>query len=742
MERLKAFTGWLRRRLGNAALSSAVIAALITLSVALRIADPAPIAKLRLASFDTFLQLSPRQADPAFPVKVVAIDEASLKVLGQWPWPRNILARLVNRLSQAGAKAIAFDIILPEADRLSPQQFAEAYSGEPQFGDIAPVLGRLPTLDQRLSKALAEAPSVLAFAGDNGAEGWPGKVHASFAKAGDAPEQFVPFFAGSVANVAGLADGVKGLGAANWIPEGDQIVRRVPLLINVAGALYPSLSLEALRVAEGWSTIFIKSSGGSGAGAFGQQTGIEVMRAGESILPTNPRGELWLRLSATDPRRTIPAHRVLAAGFDPASVAGKIVFIGATAIGLLDIQATPLDDAVPGVEMHAQAVEQILAGDHAVRPAYAPGLEIVFLVGMGGLTAWLLGRSGPILAAAIGIAAIAAVAVGCFQAYRASGLLIDPVYPSLSLAFIYAAGSLTNFVRSENERRQVRSAFANYLAPELVEELVAHPEKLKLGGESREVTLLFADVRGFSGIAEGLSAEELVAFVNRLFTPLSEAIIAEGGTIDKFMGDAVMAFWNAPLADPRHGEHACRAALRMLDQLDELNAQLASEAQSSGRVFKPVQIGVGLNTGDACVGNVGCPGRFDYSVLGDVVNVASRLEALTKSYGVAIIVGEATARSAPNLAFIEIDKVVPRGRSQPEAIFALLGDESVAQGLQFRQLQDAHRHFYSAMKSGKREEALAALEDCRAIGLAAYRPLLQSYSAKLKEGAAKHTSPQ
>ncbi len=719
----------------SAALSSLVIAVLMALTVALRIADPAPIAKLRLSSFDTFLQLSPREADPTYPVRVVAIDEASLNALGQWPWPRSVLAALVEKLATAGAKAIAFDIVLPEADRLSPEQFAAAYQGEPAFADIAPAIERLPTLDARLAEALASAPTILAFAGDDRNEGLPGKVRVGFAKAGDPPERFVPTFKGSAANVSSLRGKSAGLGAANWIPERDQIVRRVPLLINIGGTLFPSLSLEALRVAQGWTTIFIKSSGGSGVGAFGQQTGIEVMRAGRTILPTNARGELWLRLAPTDPRRSISAHSVLSADFDPGEVAGKIVFIGATAVGLLDIQATPLDPAVPGVEMHAQAVEQMLAGEHAFRPAYALGLELVFLVGIGWLIAWLLRRSGPVTAATIGIAAITAVVVGCFLAYRSNGLLIDPVYPSLSLALIYAAGSLTNFVRSEQERRQVRSAFSNYLAPELVEQLVANPDKLKLGGDSREVTLLFADVRGFTGISEGLDAEQLVTFVNRLFTPLSEAILEEGGTIDKFMGDAVMAFWNAPLDDPRHGEHASRAALRMLSALNALNAEVAAEAEEGGRIFKPVRIGVGLNTGDACVGNVGCPGRFDYSVLGDVVNIASRLESLSKNYGTPIIAGEATARSAPDLAFLEIDKVVPRGRTQPEAVYALIGDEKLASGSDFQSLRPIHHKLRVALEAGQRKDALAAIEYIRGINLTAYASLLDYYSERLKSGA-------
>ena len=731
MDRADRAWAWI----GRLPLHALIIAGLLTLTVALRIADPEPIARLRLAAFDTFLQLAPRAADPDFPVKIVAIDDASLKEVGQWPWPRNVMAKLIKRLSAAGAKAIALDIILPEADRLSPSQFSAAYADNPAFASVAARVGQLPPLDARLAAELREVPSVLAFAGENNTRGLPGPVKASFATAGDPPGQFAPSFTGSISNLPILTAQAHGLGSVNWIPEGDQIVRRVPLIIRIGETLYPSLALEALRIGQGTSTVFIKSSGGSGITAFGQQTGIEFVRVGRVVLPTDGRGELWLKLAKPDPRRTISASAVLANDFDGSLVEGRSVFIGATAIGLHDLRATPLSPAVPGVEMHAQALEQMLSGDHAVRPAYAAGLELSFLVIAGALIAWLLGRSGPVTAAVLGLAAMAAVCVGAFMAYRSQGLLFDPVYPSLALVGVYSAGSLTNFVRAEQERQRVRTAFNSYLAPELVEELVAHPEKLKLGGENREVTLLFADVRRFSALAEGRDAESLVGFVNRLFTPLSEAIFEERGTIDKYMGDAVMAFWNAPLADADHAEHGCRAALRMLRALDGLNAELAAEAEQAGVSFEPVRIGIGLNTGLCCVGNVGSPERFDYSVLGDVVNVASRLEQLTKTYDVDIIVGEPTAKSVSELAFLEIDRVVPRGKSRPEAIFALLGDEALARDPQFRMLMPLFNNLRQAMERDDLRTAKEALTACQDVRVTACERLLSRLSERISQKA-------
>ncbi len=723
----KKAVAWLKKR----PLHLLVIACLLLPLVALRIADPVPIQLLRLNAFDVFQRLAPRDADPAFPVKIVAIDEPSIAELGQWPWPRNVLASLIDKLHAAGAKVIALDLVLPEADRLSPKTFAKAYADHPEFTALAPQVMRLPTLDARLAETIAKTPTILAFAGADRATGNPGEPKASFAQAGDKAVNFAPGYDGSVANLSILTAKATGLGAANWFPENDQIVRRVPLLLRLGETLYPSLSVEALRLAEDQTTIFVKSSGASGVGSFGQRTGIELVRVGQTILPTNARGELWLRFAPSDPRRTISAKDVLKPDFDKSLVAGKTVFIGATAIGLLDLRATALDNSVPGVEMHAQAVEQMLAGDNIVRPAYALGMELTFLVIGVLLVGWALTRSGPFLAAGLAIAAILAVALFAYYAYTGLGLLIDPVYPSLALASVYAAASLTNFVRAEHERRQVREAFASYLAPDLVEELANHPEKLRLGGDIREVSLLFADVRSFSRLAEGLDAESLVTFINQLFTPLSEAIVEQRGTIDKYMGDAVMAFWNAPLPNPDHAKLSCRSALSMLDKLDQLNARLAAEAEGKGETFSPIRIGIGLNTGDCCVGNVGSPERFDYSVLGDPVNVASRLEQLTKSYGVPIIAGEPTAKAADGLAMLEIDHVIPRGKTRPEAIFALFGDEALAKNPSFKQLATHHAALRKALDANDTQGASAAAEACEACAFAPYQPLLAHYRAKL-----------
>ena len=689
---------------------------LLLVAVALRIADPEPVARLRLAVFDTYLQLAPPPLDAALPVRIVDIDDASLARVGQWPWPRAKLAEIVERLTAAGARTVTLDLIFAEPDRLSPAEFAKLFADQPELRPLVEKASELPSSDARFATALGAAASVLGVAGESSNSAAGPEVRARFAVAGDDPLQFVPRYSGSVQSLPVLNEAAKGIGAVNWLPERDQVVRRVPLLVAIGGKLYPSLPLEALRIGMGESTIFVRSSGGSSVGAFGQRTGIEQVRVGKTVLPTDADGELWLRFSRPDPRRYISAHAILDGTYDASAIKGRDVLIGTSAVGLLDLRATPLDPAVPGVEVHAQALEQMLSGEHLLRPPFALGLELVYLVGVGAALAWLIARLGATGAAVVGGAAIALVFAASWLAYRNAGYLLDPVYASLAILLVYTALSLAGYVATERERSRVRSAFGHYVAAPLVEELARNHDKLKLGGETREVTVLFADVRGFTNIAEGLSAEELIAFLNRMFTPLSEIILEERGTIDKFMGDAVMAFWNAPLADPEHAANACRAALRMQEQLDRLNALWAAEAVARGETTRQIRLGVGLNTGACCVGNVGSPQRFDYSILGDAVNVASRLEGETKTYGVPIIVGESTARAAPGMALLELGSVAVRGKQRTERIFALLGDETLALSPEFVQLREAHQLLLASISEGDAERARAAYEACVAHG--------------------------
>jgi adenylate cyclase len=711
-----------------------LMGAVLAAALALRIFDPAPVARMRLAVFDSMLTASPRAADQTFPVRVLDIDEASLAEFGQWPWPRTRLAEIINKLSEAGARTITIDLILAEPDRWNAANIAKELSSVPGFEPLGQRAANLPSNDTVLATAVAKAPVVMGLSADRAITRQLPDARAPFATAGDDPKLFVPSFEGGVGPLPALAEAATGLGAVNWLPETDQVIRRVPLLISAGGKLYPSLSLETIRVTQDPSaTILVRSSGASGILSFGEQTGIDSIRVGEVILPTDAQGELWLKFAPYDPRRTLSARDLLAGKIDKSEIEGRIFFIGASATGLMDLRTTPLAATVPGVEVHAQALEQMLSGDHLVRPAWATGAELIFILVAGLLSAALIAQSqtvaryiatsGAVAAAILTLVAITAVVALSWLAYR-NGLLIDPVYPALALIAVYLVGSLTSYVRSEADRARIRSAFGYYVSPAVVEELAQEPGRLKLGGETRDVTLLFADVRGFSRLSEGMDAENLVRFVNTLFTPLADEILAHRGTIDKFMGDAVMAFWNAPLTDADHARQACRTALAMQRSIVARNAARAEETE-------PVRLGIGLNTGDCVVGNVGSPQRFDYSVLGDVVNTASRLEEMTKTYGVPIIVGEQTAAAASGFALIEIGTAAIRGKDRSEKLFALMGDETLAADSRWSNLQPHLSAYAKAMAAGDTLAARRHIIAAQSLNVPAAAALLETTGDRL-----------
>ncbi len=323
------------------------------------------------------------------------------------------------------------------------------------------------------------------------------------------------------------------------------------------------------------------------------------------------------------------------------------MLVGTSAPGLLDLRATPLDAALPGFEVHAQALEHIMAGRTLLRPDYAVGLEQAVMVVLGLALALVLPRLAAMASAALGLSVIALMVVGGYVIYSQFGLLLDPSFPALVMFVLVTTATIYVYRRAEQQRGEVRRAFGYYVAPAVVNEIIANPHKLELGGEVRELTLLFCDVRNFTSISERMTAHELTTFINRLLTPLSEIILTNRGTIDKYMGDAIMAFWNAPLDDAAHAANAWQSAFAMIRRMESLNDEWRKEAEAAGRTYSRVAIGIGINSGNCCVGNLGSSQRFDYSAIGDDVNVASRLEGLSKVYGVPVVVSEADRLADP-----------------------------------------------------------------------------------------------
>jgi adenylate cyclase len=630
--------------------------------------------------FDQYQRWKPRPYAFDQPVRIVAIDDESLKRLGQWPWPRERLAALVDVLKRAGVASISFDFLFSEKDR----------------GDATAPADNTP--DAVFARSMDDGAVVLGSFVTELPNGASNSTKAGFVTAGDDAAKFLTPYPGLLSPVPELAQHAAGVGFLNWRPDADRVVRRVPLILNVNGALQPSLAMEALRVAQGASTYIVKSSNASGETAFGQVYGVLAIRNGDLTIPTDATGDVRVYFAQADPRRSIPAWKALEPGADLSDLRGAIVFFGASAALLSDIVATPLSPAMPGVEAHAQIVEQLLSGQTLTRPDWAPSAEwmaTALICGALVVTTWIL---GPYLAALAYGAVLAAIVAVSWFAFSRHGILIEPTYPAFSAAAVYFAGVSTLYAVKRHQEREIRSAFGRFVSPAVVARLAEKPGALELGGLQRELTLLFCDIRSFTTISEGLNASELTHFLNQYLTPMTDAILDREGTIDKYMGDAIMAFWNAPLDDPDHAAHAVESALEMRETLVALNEGWRSRAEAEERPFKPVRFGIGLNSGECCVGNLGSLRRFDYSAIGDEVNVASRLEGACKIFQVDIIGSETVRAEAPDFAWLEIDSVLVKGKTRPVGLYALAGDSGVAASDEFADLSRLHAAMLAAYR--------------------------------------------
>ena len=715
-----------RQSPGLAIFAAGVIVAAAFLA---RVALPDTLTNLSNLVFDAYQRAVPRPWTPELPVRIVDIDEASLARLGQWPWPRDRLAAVAEFAQDAGAAAIVFDFLFAEPDRTSPEEVLTTLSDTPARRALAKALELSIPHDISFASALGETGSVLAAALTQ-KPGGTLPVKAGYAVAGDDPTRFIRHYDGATPPLDVLAENAKGIGAINWLPDRDQVIRRVPMVLAGPDGFVPTLAAEALRVAQGASTYVLRASNASGETAFGATTGLNAIRIGGIEVPTDPNGAVVVRYSEPAPGRYIPAWKILAGEVPEEELKGRIVLVGTSAAGLFDLRATPVAAVVPGIEVHAQVIEHIVSGGWLARPDWAPGLEIVAAV-LGALFSAIVVAKLPVRAALpVALSLSALFCLASWFAFTREGLFIDPVFPAgTALGALFAASATVIFTK-ERARREIRHAFSRYLAPDLVDEVAADPARLKLGGEMREMTLLFSDIRGFTTLSEGMEAETLTRFLNAFLTPMTDVILSRRGTIDKYMGDAVMAFWNAPVDDPDHASNASGAALDMLAALTRFNAGHEGTAK--------VAIGIGINTGECCVGNLGSEQRFDYSVIGDDVNVASRLEGLTKFYGVPILAGEATAAAARGYEFLELDRVRVKGKKTALTVSALLGDAGIAGEIDLDRLREAQAAMLDAYRARDWDAALSRLAELPALSggrLTDYAAAMEYRIARLRTAA-------
>jgi adenylate cyclase len=626
--------------------------ALVALLALIRLGDPLPVAAIRDMGFDFYQRVLPR-AGADSPVRVIDIDDASLARLGQWPWPRTMLATLTDRLTELGAAAIGYDVLFPEPDRLG--------------GDN----------DAIFASALSKSKTVLGFSVSSNAPRLKLQPKAGIAISGSDPAPSLPPITGAVAPLTVLSDAAAGLGGLSLNAEDSAgTVRRVPMLWSDGTSLYPGLSLETLRLALGVSTLV----------ALGDTTGghtLEGVRVGSFTISTTAGGEVLLYDRPDNPAQVLSAWTLLDDGYTSlrSEVEGRIVLIGTSAAGLLDLHATPLSSSRAGVLVHAAVIDQIVSGQFLSRADWVLGLEILVVLIAGALLVVVVLRLGPLAGLLVALALVGAIAATSYAAFATRGWLIDATYPAAAALLVYTAMVYFQFSLTERNRQELRRAFGYYVAPELLARIERSADQLKLGGEARQITVMFADMRGFTSFTEAHAPTETLAMLNTLFGALGREIVDRQGTIDKFIGDSIMAFWNAPVDVADHPRRATEAALAMRATLEALNADGA---------LSGIAIGIGLSTGDALVGNMGLESRFDYSAIGDTVNVASRVETESKIIGFDIAASDALRQAVPDLAWLEAGTVQLKGKAKRLPVHILVGDAHVAITPAFVALHDAH----------------------------------------------------
>jgi len=737
-----------------------VALAVLAAFMAVRIIDPAPLQTVRVKTFDLFQQLEPRKIMPDSPVVIVDLDEESLKEVGQWPWPRNQLAQMTLNLFKKGASVVGFDIIFAEPDRMNSDSVVKSLAGLDE--ETKNKILKLPSNDAIFADLIKQArrvvagQSVLPFERKyEDRKPLRTRVFERAMRGAPKPQQWVPSVPGLLRNIMPIEKSAGGHGLLALQPEVDGIVRRVPAFYRYSNRLYPTLSLEMMRLAVGRSGVIARGdlSGISDitisprrkflipktvladdkikkfpyrtnynrlafaelnlgnnqrnlikrADLGGKKHPLKRLKRGKAfddskylVLSTPPlnvetdrQGRMWPYFSKTDKAKYVSAKDVLSGKVDPKKIQGKLALLGTSAAGLLDIKTVPTERFIPGVEIHAQLIESVLTKQFLKRPNFADTLEMAIALISGLIIIVIV----PWLGAKWALVFFLFVAIGSaggswhlFQEYK---MIVDAAFGVTAVLIIYITLTYLGYADEEAQRRQTRDAFSKYLSPAMVEQVVEDPSLLTLGGSKREMTLLFCDVRGFTSISELFDAEGLTVLINKLLTPLTDIILARNGTIDKYMGDCIMAFWNAPMDDLKHAEDGCRSALAMVEAMAPLNARLEQEAKEEGRKHLDLKVGLGLNSGDAVVGNMGTAQRMDYSVLGDTVNTAARLEGQSKTYGVDIVLGPNTYEQVTQFAIIELDLIQVKGKTVGLQIYALLGDEEVAKDPAFISIKEA-----------------------------------------------------
>lgn len=604
-----------------------------------------------------------KRVEPDSRIVIVDIDETSLNHLGQWPWPRQLIAELLQRLDESGAVVVGVDVLFAEAER-NPVQTLLDELGEEQASLQAQLAALAPQLDGDavLARQLAGSEVILGYTFDERRSAAVGRLPPPLVLV--EPEKVSRLaltpMAGYTAPIERLQHAAASAGFFSLRPDIDGVVRRAPLIARYQNKVYGALSLEIVR-----RYMFLQQVRLESAPIDGVEE-IEYVSLEQAVrVPTDGEGRMLIPFrGGPGSFPYVSAQAVLSGEVGGDVLAGTIVLLGTTAAGLFDLRATPVSPVYPGVEVHANLISAMLDGRYLVVPSWADGANFAFGLLLGVLLALIMPRLTVLwLLLLTGFTTGAVTAVTAWF-WSSQGLVLNLAGPLLLIGALAVGNLAWGFFFESQTRHRLKDMFGQYVPPELVDEMSERPEEFGQDGEAREMSVLFSDIRGFTSISESLTADELKRFLNRFFTPMTRIIFQRHGTIDKYVGDMVVAFWGAPVRDEQHAVHAIEAALDMLAEAERLRGVFAASG------WPEVKIGIGINSGAMSVGDMGSEYRRTYTVLGDAVNLGSRLEGTTKYYGVGMVVGERTRELAAGaFVFRELDKVQVKGKEQAIRVY-------------------------------------------------------------------------
>ncbi len=630
-----------------------LIVAAILLGV--RIDNGDTVKTLRYKTWDYFQQIHPRNAI-SDSITVVNITEEDLKRYGQWPWPRHVMAMLHARIGDAGAILINYNILFAEPDRMSGVEYLKSM---PMTNELREQLGSvLLDTDKVFSTVLRESGNAVILMSVKNDAGVELPSTTQIIEKGDV-KPWLYAYQGIVAPTQKISAGVSGMGVNVTSPEPDAVVRKMPVLIRIGNKIYPSMLLENVRLLNGSKRIKV----------IAKEHGVdEVLVSKKAGIPVNHNAEMYI--SYTDPEKYVQmsASEVFSGTFNENKIKGRIVVVGMDAAGLSVLKYTP-HGLTTDQMISAQALDTLLTGKFLLRTPQADTFEILFIGFLGLLMILLVPRVSVLFSVPLLLFVTGGISYASFMAYANKGFLVDPSFAVLYVFLIWSHTTYNNFATQSRLRKQIKKQFEHYLDPGMVKKLQKDPALLKLGGETKTMTFLFSDIRGFTPISEKYKGnpQGLTKLINRFLTQMTDVIIKNGGTIDKFMGDCIMAFWNAPIANPKHRQMAIKSAIEMQSELVKLNKKLIAEG------LPQINIGIGVNSGEALVGNMGSEQRFDYSVIGDAVNLASRLESSSKTLGKTLVIGEETRRTIETkFSFEYIDSITVKGKTEKIKVYTIL----------------------------------------------------------------------